>query len=154
MLTNVGISKYWLSASAQMSTHAHRASAGPVISAEHTGHKRGSSLNHLRHRGNTCLECVQNKRVEYFEGLRLIAAVQVTEPWVVGCITCPKFLELILTCIFQRFLLRIVYIKLVWVLFLFGRHAKFQPQSNVPYYLILDSSLIPIIKNENIVCCF
>lgn len=44
-----------------MSKHAHRASAGPVISAEHAGHKLGSSLNHLWHRGNTCLEVIPNK---------------------------------------------------------------------------------------------
>ena len=35
--------------------------------------------------------------VEYFEGLKLIAAVQVTEPWVLGCIKYTKFLELMLT---------------------------------------------------------
>lgn len=35
--------------------------------------------------------------VEYFEGLKLIATVQVTEPWVLGCIKYPKFLEFMLT---------------------------------------------------------
>lgn len=148
----MGISKYWLSASAQMSTHTHRASAGPVISAEHTGHKRGSSLNHLRYRGNTCLECVQNKCVEYFEGLRLIAAVQVTEPWVVGCITYPKFLKLILTCIFQVFFIEDCLYKVGLSLIPFWVTCKIS--TSITYYLILDSSLIPIIKNGNIVCCF
>lgn len=94
--------------------------------AERAGHKWGSSLNHLQHRGNTCLDLIQNKCVlSILRDLGSTAAVQITELWVCGSITYSKFLGLMLTCTFAMFGVRMVLLKLVRVLLFCGLHTKF-----------------------------